>query len=177
MSWSNSTSASFSSSEAIIAHFDEAAGVLVEGGYEVSGHAWESITRALLEETIDEISFWGLDWAGKGEALLRLKIDWDVHTVAVEGGNSIDLPMLDGSIHLWQVRRAGEGFLRAFKGKGLRAQIQLRYRPELSHEWRDLNRRYGWEEASEIEMKGEGAGWEISSRYHAAVHVQVWFGE
>lgn len=175
MSGSGSDSGSFSSSEAIVAHFDEAAGSLAEGGYAVSEHAWDSITRALLEGTIDEISFWGVDQEGRTHALLRLTIDWRKHAVTIQGGDSVELPLKDGTVNLRQVRRAAEGFLRAFHGQQLTSQIRLNYCTECQPQREELNKRYGWCPGTSLDKQGTGAGWSMPSRYHPAVGLEVWF--
>lgn len=177
MSSSDSGSGSFSSSEAIIAHFDEAAGVLEEGGFSVGTHAWRSVTQALLEETIDQISFWGVgDEADHAKALLRLTIDWSHHAVTVDGGDSVMLPLRDGSIHLYQVRRAAEAFLRAFVQRELRATMRCRYRDIYHDKSDELNRRYGWRPGRRVKWDNAD-GYETESRYHAAVAIGVFFAE
>lgn len=176
---SGSDSASFSSSQAIVAHFDEAAGVLADGGFPVSDQAWDSIARALREETIDEISFWAVNPANEqdGRALLRLKIDWSTHAVAVEGGDAVDLPLREGTIHLRQVRRAAMAFLVAYQQKGLRGSIRLNYRPAELHRSDELNTRYGWTYGTEIKQEGNGSGSQLESRYHAAVSLEWWYAD
>lgn len=176
MSMSGSDSGSFSSSEAIIAHFDEAAGSLSDGGFHISEHAWTSITHALRDETIDSIAFWGID-GDEGRTLLKLVIDWGEHEVAVESGNVVKLPIADGTITLLQVRRAAAGFLRAYQARGLRGTLELTFRPGLQDRTEELAAKYGWTTRPAVRRGGPGAGWSLPSRYHGAVIIEAWFGD
>jgi hypothetical protein len=157
-----------------VAHFDEAAGVLSEGGFPVSDHAWNSITQALYDATIDEVSFWAIDPSdgSTGKALLRLKIDWVKHSVTVQGGDRVELPLRNGNIRLQQVRRAALAFLVAYRNMGLQGTIRLNYRPSEQYRTDELNMRYGWSDGTFIEQRGFGAGSEIESRYHPTVSLE-----
>ncbi|HEV7450566.1 MAG TPA: hypothetical protein VGO16_04105 [Pseudonocardiaceae bacterium] len=112
-----------------------------------------------------------------GKALLRIKVDWVAHAIVVEQGDQVILPMRDGSIHLYQVRRAAAAFLVAFERKRLRARIMLNYRPSERHREEELNQRYGWSTLPAIKQTGTGAGSEVSSRYHPGVSIGYWYSD
>jgi hypothetical protein len=133
---------------------------------------------ALQEETIDEISFWGLEpGTKKGNSLLRLKLDWQAHKIVVGEGDRVELPLRQGSIHLVQIQRAAMAFLRAFKARGLEPQILLRYRPEEQHRHEELNKRYGWTTCPDFHQVEQGSGFELQSRYHSAVGIEHWYAD
>ena len=178
-SGSGSRSRSFSSSEAIILHFTEAGVTLADGGFDVTEHAFKSIARALSEETVSEVAFWGVRREDRrtGLAEFRLGVDWHRHALVVDGGDRVDLPLgSDGKVNLRQVRRAAEAFLRGFLDQHLAPEIRVRYRPECQHRWKELNDRYGWSPGTPIARSGVGAGHQQESRYHGAVSLSGWFG-
>jgi hypothetical protein len=171
MSDSFSSSGSFSSSYALVQHFDELVGVLADRGFAISEHAWTTIERCIQEEELGWVAFYGVDDAGNGHACARMSISWDEHRVIVEGGDDVTLPIdEDGEVILRRVRRIGHHFMDFVSAHALRPVIRCGYRAEVVSRSAELDRKYGWTSAPPVQ-RAPGAtdaiAWE--SDYHRGV--------
>jgi hypothetical protein len=177
LSFSNSSSGSFSSSYALIQHFDEFVGVLADRGFEVSEHAWTSIERCIKDEELGWVAFYGVDDAGNGHACARMVIDWNQHQLIVEGGDQVSLPVdVQGEVILRRVRRIGHHFMDFLLARSLTPEIRCQYRTEVLYRSAELNSKYGWSPSALINraiVASDAITWE--SDYHPSVSFEQYY--
>lgn len=145
MSFSESRSTSVTSIMAIRLHYKELYGLLGELGFDVSESSFTEMLGPIEHGYIDRAEFLGLNYYGQIELALSMHIDWAKHMITVQSGDSVRLPMRNGSVYLQQVRDIAEEFMKEFSERQLTAEFRTFYRYDLSSdECTQLNRYYGF---------------------------------
>lgn len=179
MTGSGSDSGSFSSSRAIIAHFDEFSLILQERGFQVSDRAINSVSRAIRDEVLQSVEFSGVDERGNAHTYTVIEIDWKRHAILVNSGDAVHLPVgVDGEPVLKRIRRLAEHFMDFYRSLDLASEVRFRYTPEARGRAKELNAKYGWRPALPVPKVGEGfAAEDYTSDYHEAVTIKQWFAD
>jgi hypothetical protein len=175
VSHSESRSTSVTSIMAIRLHYKELYGLLGERGFDVSESRFTRMLAPIEAGHISRVEFLGLNPYGQIELALSMSIDWAKHMIVVQSGNSVRLPMRNGSVYLQQVRGIAEEFMTVFSERRLSADFRTFCRAGLSKdECAQLNRAYGFSGAPKKLTWASGAdSLAFTSRYHGAVSFGI----
>jgi hypothetical protein len=178
MSFSESSSKSVSSITAIMLHYKEAYGFLLELGFKVRESRFTDILPLIEDGYVDRVQFLGLNSAGEIELAFSIHIDWEEHMLIVQSGDAIRLPIRSGVIYLQQVRAVVEEFMKVFDTRGLEAEFRAFLRRGLSEDERSrLKNKYGFTgKPRKFTWAGEQDSYQFTSRYHPAVSFRLELG-
>jgi hypothetical protein len=175
MTSSESRSTSVTSIIAIRLHYKELYGLLRELGFDVRESRFTRMLEPIEAGDISRVEFLGLNFYGKIELALSMYIDWAKHMIVVKSGNSVRLPMRNGSIYLQQARDVAEEFMEVFNQRGLTADFRTFYRTGLSSEASALlNRKYGFSgKPRKLTWASDADTLRFTSRYHDAISFGI----
>jgi hypothetical protein len=172
---SESRSTSVTSIMAIRLHYKQLCGLLGELGFDVPESRFTGMLEPIEAGDVGRVEFLGINKRGQIELALSMHIDWTEHMIVVKSGDSVRLPMRDGSVYLQQVRDIAEEFMKVFSERRLTGEFRAFYRPDLSSkQCTRLNKKYGFSGPSrKFTWASDVDSLTFTSRYHKAVSFGI----